>query len=261
MSSKRKDQSRSTPREFPFGAIKLLVLIATALLLANCAEQKPKKPIVEAVPQAAATSSPTEAPQQTTAKVITPEAAKVQEAVARVFKDAVLIDTNRRPSYVSGDFNGDLSADLAVVVKPVPEKLSSLNDEYPPWILKDPFAVAETKTKLHVAEQETLLAVIHGFGVNGWTDPQATQTYLLKNSAGDDLQARPGKDFVAAQRGKSLPRIQGDLIGEVLNGTSGYLYYTRATYSWYDPKNFKGEVIPRTVHMGSGPGTKKGPTK
>jgi hypothetical protein len=261
MSSKRTRWLRSTSREFPFAITRLLALNATALLLLSCAEQKPKKPIVEAVPQSAATQPPTAAPQPQTAKVITPETAKVQEALARVFKDAVTIDTNRRPSYVSGDFNGDLSADLAVVVKPVPEKLSSLNEEYPPWILKDPFAGAETKTKPHVAEQETLLAVIHGYGDNGWTDPQATQTYLLKNSAGDDLQARPGKDFVAAHRGKVLPQIHGDLIGEVLNGASGYLYFSRATYSWYDPKTFKGEVIPRNVHMGEGPGTKKGPSK
>ena len=42
----------------------------------------------------------------------------------RVFKDSALIDTSRKPAFIAGDFNGDLSQDIAIVLKPVPEKLS-----------------------------------------------------------------------------------------------------------------------------------------
>jgi hypothetical protein len=103
-------------------------------------------------------------------------------------------------------------------------------------------------------ENELLLAVIHGFGPNGWSDPEATQTYLLKNAVGSEMRAHAGKEFVAANRGRKLPTIHGDLIGEQLKGTPGYIYYGSATYSWYDPKTFKGDVRQGMVHsMGQRP--------
>jgi hypothetical protein len=37
----------------------------------------------------------------------------------------------------------------------------------------------------------------------------------------------------------------------VLGGTSGYLYYSGATYSWYDPKTFKGDPEPGMFHGAS----------
>jgi hypothetical protein len=98
-----------------------------------------------------------------------------------------------------------------------------------------------------------LLAVIHGYGTNDWRDPQATQTFLLKNTVGSDIEVHLGKEFVAANRIKKMPRLHGDLIGEVLRGMSGYLYYADATYAWYDPKTFKGEPERRLVHGGMVP--------
>jgi len=42
------------------------------------------------------------------------------------------------------------------------------------------------------------------------------------------------------------------LIGEKLKGSEGYLYYTAANYSWYDPKTFKGETeVPGPFHGGA----------
>jgi hypothetical protein len=99
-----------------------------------------------------------------------------------------------------------------------------------------------------VAATDVLLAVIHGYGTEGWRDPQATQTYLLKNAAGSTMETHVVKDFVTANQGKKLPALQGDLIGEMLDGKSGYLYYSGATYSWYDPKTFTGEPDPRRGH-------------
>jgi rhodanese-related sulfurtransferase len=177
-----------------------------------------------------------------------PKTTEVQNAVKRVFKDAAVLDTNHDPNFLAGDFNGDSSQDLAVVLKPVPEKVSELNQEYPPWLLRDPLSNGTARRQLKVEKDDVLLAVIHGYGANHWRDPEATQTFLLKNVAGNDLKVRTPKEFVDANTGRKLPRPQGDLIGETLNGTRGYLYYAVSTYSWYDPKTFKPQAEAGPFH-------------
>jgi len=170
--------------------------------------------------------------------------------VRRVFKDAALLDTSRNPNFITGDFNGDSSQDIAVILKPAPGKIAQMNEEIPSWILKDPFVTNQPATPLHVGENELLLAVVHGYGPNGWRDPQATQTFLLKNAVGSSPKSEDKNQFVTANRGKKLPRLRGDLIGEVLRGKPGYLYYADATYAWYDPKTFVTEPERRLVHGG-----------
>jgi hypothetical protein len=179
----------------------------------------------------------------------TPRLSEVEEAVKRVFKDNALIAQDYGPSFVVGDFNGDLSPDVAVMLKVAPGKTSQINQQFPPWILKDPFVTAKPgKPALRVLDDETLLAVIHGYGSEGWRDPQATQTYLLKNAAGEKIEARGKAEVIAANQGKKLPQLRGDLIGEILKGKPRYLYYAVSTYSWYDPATFKGEPIVGPVH-------------
>jgi hypothetical protein len=224
--------------------IRLAVLIAVCPFLFSCAtaekpkEEAPPSPVVQA-----------DQPQQVS-KLPPPELNSVQEAVKRVFKDSALIDISRNPIFIAGDFNGDLSQDIAVALKPAPERLSDLNEEFSTWILRDPFAANESRIpRLRVAANDSLLAVIHGYDANGWRDPQATQTYLLKNAVGSGMKAHQAKDVAKASRGRKLPPLRGDVIGEVLEGTSGYLYYAGATYSWYDPKTFKGESERGMIHM------------
>jgi rhodanese-related sulfurtransferase len=170
-----------------------------------------------------------------------PKVTEVQDAVKRVFKDAAVLHTGHNPNFLAGDFNGDSSQDLAVILKPAPDKLSDLNQELPPWLLRDPRSNGTPRQPLRVEKDEVLLAVIHGYGANHWRDPEATQTFVLKNVVGDDLKVQTPNEFVSANTGRKLPRPQGDLIGETLNGTQGYLYYAVSTYSWYDPKTFKGQ--------------------
>lgn len=180
-----------------------------------------------------------------------PKLTEIQDAVKRVFKDSAVIDTDRNPNFVVGDFNGDLSQDVAVVLRPAAEKLSAMNDDLPPWILRDPFVMRRPgMLPLRITADEPLLAVIHGFGAAGWRDPQATQTYLLKNAVGSAVEVHPKIAVMTANRGKKIPQLKGDLIAEVLRGTSGYLYYDDAGYSWYDPKTFKEEPVKRVVHSG-----------
>jgi hypothetical protein len=174
---------------------------------------------------------------------------EVQEAVKRVFKDAVVVDTSHRPAFIVADFNGDFSQDIAVVLQPVPDKLPALNEEFPAWLLRDPLGAVEARAPLlRITDNEVLLAIIHGYGASGWRDPQATQTFLLKNAVGSGMEAHRMKEFTSANQGKLLPRLRGDVVGEVLGGKAGYLYYAGATYSWYDPKTFKGEPEPGMVH-------------
>jgi rhodanese-related sulfurtransferase len=224
-----------------------LTIVSLLSLVAGCSNSA--RPLVaEEQPPA---YQPT--PQSTPIKMavaLAPKLVEVQEAVKRVFKDAVVIDSNYNPNFLAGDFNGDASQDIAVILKPAPDKLEQMNQEFPPWLLRDPRAGKSQRMSLRVEKDEVLLAVIHGYGTNEWRDPEATQTFVLKNVVGKDLRVESGKDFVASNSGRRLPRPLGDLIAETLQGTQGYLYYAAATYSWYDPKTFKGDSAPtRMVHQ------------
>jgi hypothetical protein len=183
-----------------------------------------------------------------------PKPAEVTDVVNRVFKQAAVADTSHKSYFLVGDFNGDYSQDIAVIIKPVAGKLSEMNQEYPPWILKDPFnpnlPPQLRKEPLRVEEKDVLLAVIHGYGANGWRNPEAMQTYLLKGAVGADFNTQPAKGLVAANRDKKLPKLIGDAISEVLEGTLGFLYYTGAAYAWYDPKTYKPDSETRMAHSG-----------
>ncbi len=224
----------------------LLGFFALVLVAVGCAKRA--QMLVEGAP--AYQPSPP-APQLKMPVTHSPKLPEVQEAVTRVFKDAAVIDSNYMPSFLTGDFNGDSSEDIAVVLKTAPGKLPQMNEEYPAWLLRDPFVSNEpAKSSLHVEEHDVLLAIIHGYGANDWRDNRATQTYLLKNAVGSSMELRTAKDFLNAHSGRRLPRPKGDLIGEVVRGTPGYLYYASATYAWYDPKTFKGgpDGANRMVH-------------
>jgi hypothetical protein len=228
------------------------LFMSTLSLFSGCSRNE--KPKAEPPPSSLAQA---DQPQQMS-NLPPPELNSVQEAVKRVFKDSALIDTSRKPPFIAGDFNGDLSQDIAVILKPAPGKLSEMNEEFPNWILRDLSAPSEPRApQLRVEENEMLLAIIHGYGPKGWRDPEATQTYLLKNAVGSGMETHQPKDVAAASQGKKMPRLRGDAIGEILKATPGYLYYAGATYSWYDPKNFKGEPERRMVHAPPAEGAKK----
>lgn len=199
------------------------------------------RPAVEQPPTPQAAAPPPAATPIDVDVANAPRLPEVQDAIKRVFKDSVVLDPNHNPNFLAGDFNGDQSQDLALILKPVPDKVSEMNQEYPPWLLRDPRSNGTTNKQLRIAKDEVLLAVIHGYGANDWRDPEATQTFLLKNVVGSDLRVQTTKEFVDANSGRKLPRPQGDLIGETLNGTPGYLYYAVSTYSWYDPKTFRAQ--------------------
>lgn len=212
------------------------LLFITICLATACSSTK--QPDVETLPVAAKPS-----PDSTPIKpniAVAPKLPEVEDAVKRVFKGAAVVHPDFKSRILTGDFNGDTSQDLAVVLKP--EKLAEMNEQYPSWLLRDLRVSRNPTAALKVEKDEPLLAVIHGFGTNDWRDPQATQTFLLKHAVGADMRVQNGPEFLKNFSGRKLPRPQGDLIGENLQGSEGYIYYNAATYSWYDPKTFKGET-------------------
>lgn len=214
------------------GPKKTLVMLLVTICLQTFACSSNDNPKVETPPVAQASS---EGPQVRLPTVVAPRLSEAQDAVNRVFKKAVVVDTDYSPAFLTGDFNGDLTEDLAVVLKVSPGKISEMNEQYPAWLLRDPFA--PERSQLSVKEDERLLAIIHGHGDNNWRDLQATQTFLLKNSVGSQIEVHSLKDQSTNKSKRRVPRTQGDLIAEEIRGSSGYLYYSRSTYLWFDPKN------------------------
>jgi hypothetical protein len=254
-------------RKTPDTLVFVLVALAS-LVLCSCAN--PEQPHVEEQPKAqepppvASTASHPET--REAVKLPPPQPDEVQEKVRTVFGEAAIADINRRPYFLVGDFNGDASQDLAVVLKPAPGKLDQLNDDYPKWMTRDPLSsvlpkpvVATNQPPLPnnpasargipVLPGDTLLAVIHGHGPKGWRDPEATQTYLLKNVAGEAIRTQERKE-VARSKGKPMPQIDGDVIDQRLLGQLGFLYfsYPQASYEWYDPVHYKPGTLPGSVH-------------
>jgi hypothetical protein len=231
--------------EFPCRYHLAFTILVSCVLVSGCG--KNRQVALEAPPAVYQPSPTTETSIRVT-DVVAPKLGEVRDAVTRIFKDSVTIDTSHNPNFFAGDFNGDSSQDIAVILKPVPEHLNKLNEEYPPWLIRDPLAGKETSS-LHISENEVFLAVIHGFGTNDWRDPQATQTFVLKNVVGNQIEVSTGQQFLAANSGRKLPRPRGDLIAEVLRGSAGYLYYATSTYAWYDPKTYRPDTERTVVHM------------
>lgn len=255
-------------RGIPASSWSAVILVSVGLY--GCAKP-PSPPIVEQPPAAQAAAAISLPPQGSEApKLPPPKLEEVQAAVKRIFNDAVVVDGGRTPNFLVGDFNGDLSQDLAVILKPAQGKLSELNQEFPRWLAREPLKdVLLPKSKalaqpvaakpahtsagqtIRFEQNDALLAIIHGSGPNGWRDPEATQTHLLRGVVGTEMRTLAFKSVAQAYRGtKPFPDIYGDLIQQTLIGQSGFLHFTGGIYGWYDPKNYRREMMPMPRHSG-----------
>jgi len=181
-----------------------------------------------------ATPPPAKAPTYTRGPQ--PTEAELRDAVKRTYEDVVSIDTARPNPFIVGDFNGDNSEDVAVVVKAGKGKLSELNSEYANWILEDvhedqPPDRKNRHLRPSISGNDVLLAVIHGHERDGWRNAMARQTYLLKNAVGEPFEKQSPKQMSTSS--KSLPVLKGDVIREKLDGTSGIIFWTGARYAWH----------------------------
>lgn len=246
----------------------LVIGITGPVALVGCAKP-PAQPIIEQPPVAQDKQKEDTPSQPKDIKELSPpRLEEVQAAIKRVFKDAVVIDASRTPGFLVGDFNGDLSQDLAVILNPAEGKLSELNQEFPNWIAREPLKDAlASKSKVLIRsaastnpaagqtirfeQTDVLLAIIHGYGPKGWHDPEATQTHVLRDVVGTNPRTLPLKEVVKAYKTvKPLPVIYGDVIEETLIGKAGFIHFAGGTYDWYDPKNFSPKATPMSGHSG-----------
>jgi hypothetical protein len=239
-----------------------LIIAITISALSGCAKP-PEQPIKEAPPTPTAEQAtplqPEQAEAQKTAPLPRATITEATAAVERVYKDAVSVDAKLNPGFTVGDFNGDGSQDIAVVVKPSKEKLADINHELASWMVRDPLSETlpqlmvrrdpnESKPRPVITERdEALLAVIHGYGPTGWRNPEAQQTYLLKSAVGSNIKTETKKNLLKGSRDKRPPLL-GDVVSETIAGWTGFIYYTGATYAWYDSRYYKGEVAKRMAH-------------
>jgi hypothetical protein len=237
----------------------LLALIALGTL-SGCT--KPPEPMREApVAEQPLPPAPPTGPtaQQPAPPIPPPTLAEARAAVARIYKDVVSVDASRKPSFIDGDFNGDGSQDLAVVVTPAKDKLADINSDVAGWMIRDALADSapaprmklnpHEKTRATINESDqSLLVILHGSGLAGWRDPAAQQTFLIKNAVGSNFSVQTKKDLRAASQGKMLPPLLGDVLNQMLAGSAGFIYYTGSSYGWYDPRSEQVAVAKRNPH-------------
>ncbi|MET0625339.1 MAG: hypothetical protein ABW250_20540 [Pyrinomonadaceae bacterium] len=245
----------------PFSRALMLCAASVCALSAACAGSSSSRTKVVAEAPPAAATEPVATPEAAAParSLPPPGASEVSAAVERVFKGAVTTGPAREPFFAVGDFNGDDSQDIAVAVGPAPGRLGEINDELANWIIKDPFAAAsergsaygEVRRRTLVEESDALLAVIHGYGADGWRDARATQTYVLKDAAGNRIKSRAREAALSAGAEEKMPRLVGDVIAESIGGRDGFLYYDGARYLWYDPRVYKPLPPARVVHGGA----------
>ncbi|HEX8186272.1 MAG TPA: hypothetical protein VF747_16020, partial [Blastocatellia bacterium] len=195
----------------------------------------------------------------TPAPVPAPTISEARSAVERIYKDAVSVDANANPGFIVGDFNGDNSQDIAVVVRPAKDKLADINHELAGWMVREPLTESlpvlmerrsphEPKARPVITERdELLLAVIHGHGPTGWRNPEAQQTFLLKSAVGKNIKTESKAKLLKTSKDKRPPLL-GDVVGEIIAGQPGFIYYTGATYAWYDQRYYQGEIAKRMAH-------------
>ena len=174
-----------------------------------------------------------------------PQPTEAQETIKRVYGETVFVESSRPKYFIAGDFNGDNSIDLGVVVRPTPGQVAKLNNELANWIRCDPQKIKPPVIQGHgrlliqkveptvIDDHDVLLAVVHGYGPQGWRNPQARQSYLLKNAVGDGIKLTPYKEAIKiVGKYKGSPRLRGDVVSEALDHKQGLLYYTGAKYAW-----------------------------
>src|SRR6476659_7325617 len=184
-------------------AYSFVALIVSAFVIVSVAacSKSPNSAELRPIPISAsptATTSPQIQPtlglSKTSPTPAAPEISEVASAIARGFDKSVTIDQSHAPAFVTGDFNGDGSQDLAVVTKASDNALTEINNELANWTLEDPHEVPVPGTKgadqsqrakpVKAEQNDQLLAIIHGVGVEGWRNSEARQTFVLRNAVG-----------------------------------------------------------------------------
>lgn len=173
--------------------------------------------------------------------------AEARIKVLRVFEGAVVVAENPGTLIMTGDFNGDGWQDLAVVVRCAPGKADKLNDPYANWTVESPRRIRPPEMRYmtlqplpHPPSREPihagdlLLAIIHGDGPAGWRNPKASQAFLLYNAVGKELSVKNFRRAIASpERKHALPPLRGDVITQVFEEQTGFVYWLGGEYLWF----------------------------
>jgi hypothetical protein len=186
------------------------------------------RPPAETPPYATLPPAPSQRPMAM--KGPPPTAAEAAEALRRVFRGAVGLEVGEPP--LGSDFNGDGAEDLVVVVRPAIGKLAEVNEPLANWTIQDALEAEPSRARPPVAADERLLAVIHGYGAQGWRNPEARQSYLVRHAAGPPFESRPRSALLRNPHRAAAPRVDGDIILTTVGGRRGFVYWTAARYAW-----------------------------
>lgn len=223
--------------------VRLVLAAAIPAALQGCTSnhaQNVEKPIAVATPQPTPAGSPIPPP-----KLPPPTTAQVQEALQRVFGDDLVAQGGEgggHATFIVGDFNGDQSEDIAIIVHPAAGKLDDVNNELANWTIQDAdkafiappgkaVVVPPKQVRPGVERGEQLLAIIHGVGPAGWRNPDARQAYLVKHAAATFEGTAPSVSEKAI-RVMHLP-VETEIIKEIRNNKKGFLFWTGGVYAWH----------------------------
>lgn len=176
-----------------------------------------------------------------------PDESLVRAKIRQVFGSAVTMAKGNEAVFLVGDFDGDHSPDIAVVVTAAADQLDKLNSPYANWLIEDPrtitapdmahagpAALAKPAKREGVRSGDLLLAIIHGHGAEGWRSPSATQFFLLQNSVGKGMWV---ESYETARNSftkrPGFPPVRGDVIHATLGGHAGILYRLGGEYLWF----------------------------
>jgi hypothetical protein len=144
---------------------------------------------------------------------------------------------------IVGDFNGDGAEDVAMPVRPAEGRLTELNDGLANWRVQDALDEAASRrepspnaerARATVEPGDVLLAVVHGFGPQGWRDDRARQCYLVRHATGAPLEARPRTELLRyVGRVPNGAQLTGDVILCAAGRRPGFVYWTGARYAWH----------------------------
>jgi hypothetical protein len=129
-----------------------------------------------------------------------------------------------------------------VIVRPARGKLTEINSELANWTIQDADKVfvsspgqrvmrMEKAAPAKMMEKEPVLAIVHGYGAQGWRDSAARQAYLVKHAAVTFQGAAPSVSQKAV-RAMHLP-VETEIIQAVRGGKEGFLFWTGGSYAWH----------------------------